>query len=345
MSGTFPLLETRNLTIGYQSKKSARVIAENLNLQLWSGQLVCLLGSNGAGKSTLMRTLAGLQPVLNGEVIIDQHLLSTLKAWDLAQKLSLVLTERIEAGNLTAQEVIALGRTPYTGWLGKLSESDHEKIHQAILSADVMSLLNQRMHQLSDGERQKVMLARALAQDTELILLDEPTAHLDLPNRVEMMRLLHTLARQTNKAILLSTHELDLALQAADNLWLMQPDGKLVTGLPEDLVLNGAFESAFAKTGFFFDNTTGTFTIHHDPGSTNIGLAGDTKMVFWTRRALQREGFRISHHEDFQYKITAGFDNGTAFWELSNNEFVAKFTTIETLIDSVKSAINKYSTT
>jgi iron complex transport system ATP-binding protein len=345
MSGAFPLLETRNLTIGYSSKKMARVIAENLNLQLWPGQLVCLLGSNGAGKSTLMRTLAGLQPALKGEVQIDQHLLSTLKPADLAQKLSLVLTERVEAGNLTAQEVIELGRTPYTGWLGKLSESDHEKIHQAIQSADVVPLLSQRMHQLSDGERQKIMLARALAQDTELILLDEPTAHLDLPNRVEMMRLLHTLARKTNKAILLSTHELDLALQAADNLWLMQPDGELVTGVPEDLVLNGAFESAFAKTGFFFDNATGTFTIHHDPGSINIGLSGDPKMVFWTKRALQREGFRSNQQEGFEYHIVANPDHGAPVWELSNGEVASKFTTIETLIDSVKSAINKFSTT
>lgn len=345
MSVAFPLLETRNLTIGYSSKKSARVIAEKLNLKLWPGQLVCLLGSNGAGKSTLMRTLAGLQPVLAGEVIIDQHLLPALKAGELAQKLSLVLTERIEAGNLTAKEVIEFGRTPYTGWLGKLTAMDHQKIHQAIVSADVVPLLNQRMHQLSDGERQKIMLARALAQDTELILLDEPTAHLDLPNRVEMMRLLHTLARQTNKAILLSTHELDLALQAADNLWLMQPDGKLVTGVPEDLVLSGAFESAFAKTGFFFDNATGTFTIHHEPGSFNIGLSGDPKMVFWTRRALQREGFRSNQHEDFQFQIIANPGNGTAVWEFSNGEFTSKFTTIETLIDSVKSAINKYSTT
>ncbi|MEO6283906.1 MAG: ABC transporter ATP-binding protein [Dyadobacter sp.] len=345
MSGTFPLLETRNLTIGYASKKSARMIAENLNLQLWPGQLVCLLGSNGTGKSTLMRTLAGLQPALKGEVIIDHHLLSTLKAADLAQKLSLVLTERVEAGNLTAKEVIELGRTPYTGWLGKLSESDHEKIHRAIQSADVVPLLTQRMHQLSDGERQKIMLARALAQDTELILLDEPTAHLDLPNRVEMMRLLHTLARKTNKAILLSTHELDLALQAADNLWLMQPDGKLVTGVPEDLVLNGAFESAFAKTGFFFDNATGTFTIHHDPGSVNIGLSGDPKMVFWTNRALQREGFRSNHQEDFEYQIIVSTDNGTPVWKFLNGEFASKFTTIEMLIDSVKSVANKYSTT
>ena len=201
-----PFLETKNLSIGYRSKNSERLISKDLNLQLASGQLVCLLGSNGSGKSTLMRTIAGLQPALEGSVFISQKLLSDLKPSELAQKLSLVLTERIEAGNLTAQEVITLGRTPYTGWLGTLSYEDHSKIDEAIALANVESLVSRKMHQLSDGERQKVMLARALAQDTELILLDEPTAHLDLPNRVEMMRLLHTLAKQTGKAILLSTH-------------------------------------------------------------------------------------------------------------------------------------------
>jgi iron complex transport system ATP-binding protein len=341
MSGTHPLLETRNLAIGYHSKKAEKVIATNLNLQLLPGKLVCLLGANGAGKSTLMRTLAGLQPVLQGNIFIDQHSLSTLSAADLAQKLSLVLTERIDAGNLTAKEVISLGRTPYTGWLGKLSDHDHEKINEAIRSADVFPLLHQRMHQLSDGERQKVMLARALAQDTELILLDEPTAHLDLPNRVEMMRLLHNLARKTQKAILLSTHELDLALQAADNLWLMKPNGELITGVPEDLVLNGAFESAFAKTGFFFDNSSGTFTTHHDPGQAEIYLEGDQKMIFWTRRALQREGFSNNQNSNSTHKITALLDNASALWEFSNGKTVTKFTSIESLIASVKSALSK----
>src|SRR5690606_17243553 len=145
-------------------------------------------------------------------------------------------TEKLDVGNLTVHEVVALGRTPYTGWLGKLSRSDHQKIHWAIEATDLDEVRHKRIHHLSDGERQKVMLARALAQDTQIILLDEPTAHLDLPSRVEMMHLLHSLARKTQKAVLLSTHELDLALQAADQLWLMRRDGKLTSGMPEDMV-------------------------------------------------------------------------------------------------------------
>ncbi|MCF0050988.1 ABC transporter ATP-binding protein [Dyadobacter sp. LJ53] len=338
MSDVKPFLETKDLSIGYKTKRTERVISTNLNLTLEPGQLVCLLGSNGSGKSTLMRTIAGLQPALEGVVYIGQQPLANLKSADLAQKLSLVLTERIEAGNLTALEVITLGRTPYTGWLGALGDADHEKIDEAISLTNVENLINRKIHQLSDGERQKVMLARALAQDTELILLDEPTAHLDLPNRVEMMRLLHALARQTGKAILLSTHELDLALQAADMLWLMQQNGAIVTGVPEDLVLNGAFESAFAKSGFFFDKSSGTFNIYQDVRTHSISIFGDPMLIFWTKRALQREGFGITDEINALLKVQCGQLEGAAVWEFISKEKTLKYFNIADLVSGVKSA-------
>lgn len=298
MNNRKAIVETRSLAIGYRSSGAERTVATGLNIRLRAGNMVCLLGSNGAGKSTLMRTLSGLQPPLAGEIRIDNRPLGALKPAGLAQKLSLVLTDRIEAGNLTAREVVALGRTPYTGWLGSLTKDDHSKIAQSIKQTGITPLLDRHMHQLSDGERQKVMLARALAQDTPVILLDEPTAHLDLPNRVEMMRLLHMLARTTRKAILLSTHELDLALQTADELWLMHPDGSLLTGLPEDLVLSGAFEATFARSGFSFDRATGTFIIHQPVHNAQIYLEGPEGPLFWAKRALQREGLGISRYRD-----------------------------------------------
>ncbi|WP_342086615.1 ABC transporter ATP-binding protein [Dyadobacter sp. OTU695] len=298
MNNQTAIVETRSLAIGYRSSGMGRTVAVGLNIQLRAGNMVCLLGSNGAGKSTLMRTLSGLQPPLAGEIRIGDQLLGTLKPAELAQKLSLVLTDRIEAGNLTAREVVALGRTPYTGWLGSLTRDDNFKIAQSIEQTGITPLLGRHMHQLSDGERQKVMLARALAQDTPVILLDEPTAHLDLPNRVEMMRLLHTLARTAHKAILLSTHELDLALQTADELWLMHPDGSLLAGLPEDLVLNGAFEATFARSGFSFDRATGTFIIHQPIDNAQIYLEGPEGPLFWAKRALQRNGLGISRYRD-----------------------------------------------
>ncbi|WP_324674850.1 ABC transporter ATP-binding protein [Hymenobacter sp. GOD-10R] len=289
-----PLLETQALVIGYKlSRTERRHVAGPLDLALQPGDLVCLLGPNGAGKSTLMRTLAGLQPPLGGHVQIEQVDTQHLAAAELARKLSIVLTDRVEAGNLTVQELVALGRYPHTGWLGNLSAHDHTVIQEALASTNTAQFAARRVATLSDGERQKVMLARALAQDTPVILLDEPTAHLDLPNRVQLMRLLHQLARQTRKAILLSTHELDLALQAADYVWLMHGQGQLHTGVPEDLVLSGTFEAAFARDGLAFDQATGTFVIH-EPGARAVHLDGSGPLAFWTQRALQREGFKLT---------------------------------------------------
>jgi len=169
-----------------------------------------------------------------------------------------------------------------------------------------------------------------------LILLDEPTAHLDLPNRVEMMRLLHNLARQTNKAILLSTHELDLALQAADKLWLMHADGKLVTGVPEDLVLNGSFEAAFIKNGFHFDRNTGTFTIHKEASSTLIYLTGNSSLVFWTKRALQREDFVVSTNETLPYKIEVTDHDKNPVWLFQHHSIEKKYHTISELLTDLQ---------
>ncbi len=327
------LLTTSGLAMGYLSGKDNKVVAQNLNLSLYEGQLVCLLGPNGSGKSTLMRTIAGLQPALDGEVHIGTTALASLKPSELACKLSLVLTEKIEAGNLTVNDVVSLGRTPYTGWLGKLTAVDDEKIAWAIAVTGISDFKQKRIHQLSDGERQKVMLARALAQDTDIILLDEPTAHLDLPSRVEMMHLLHSLARRTRKAILLSTHELDLALQAADELWLMKQNGELTTGVPEDLVLNGAFEATFSKPGFYFDKSTGSFTIHQHKPSVAIHLSGQPNLVFWTKRALWREGIGTDASASSSFKVVA---TDTFSWSLNCNGIVTNHLTLAELINTLK---------
>ncbi len=321
------LLHTRELSIGYGSTR----IAGSLSVQLKAGQLVCLLGPNGAGKSTLMRTLSGLQKPLSGEIYLGDQALAQIPPRELAQKLSLVLTDRVEAGHLTVGELVALGRTPYTNWLGSLTFDDHQKINWALKLTGTDAFIDRRLPQLSDGERQKVMLARALAQDTDLILLDEPTAHLDLPSRVELMRLLHELARQTQKAILLSTHELDLALQAADVLWLMGSGGKFEHGVPEDLVLNGSFERTFAASGFAFDRSTGTFQLYPNPTGPALRLGGDSPSLFWTRRALSREGYQLQEYAEHSVQVT---DEG---WLIDEQTFV---TSIQTLLQELS---NRYS--
>lgn len=288
-----PLLHTAGLSIGYRTGKQLRTLASGLQLDMYPGQLICLLGPNGSGKSTLIRTLSGLQEKLSGRVEIEGEDISGMKPVHMARKLSMVLTEKVQAGNLDAYTVIGLGRYPYTGWKGTLEEADKRVIDNAIRMTRTEAFAGRKIHQLSDGERQRVMLARALAQDTPVIILDEPTAYLDLPNRISLMRLLHQLSRTTGKAILLSTHDLELALQTADQLWLLNLNGQLLQGVPEDLVLNGSFEAAFFTGDSTFDKASGTFVIRQQ-GDRTVQLSGTGVSFIWTKRALLREGYHVT---------------------------------------------------
>jgi iron complex transport system ATP-binding protein len=244
-----PLLRTEDLSVGYRSGHRQRLIAHSLNLAMTQGQLICLLGPNGAGKSTLMRTLAGAQPALVGQVLIGGDDVSKLAANMLAQRMALVLTERVDVGHLSAYGLAALGRYPYTGWSGKLNERDHAITQHAMRAARCEALAGRIVGELSDGERQRVMIARALAQETPIVLLDEPTAFLDLPRRIEIMLLLRELAHTRQKSLLLSTHDLELALRYADQLWLMSPAGAIVVGTPDVLKSNNALLHTFASEG------------------------------------------------------------------------------------------------
>ena len=292
MNARSELLHTRELQTGYQQGGRKIPVSGPLpELTIGAGQLICLLGPNGSGKSTLLRTLACLQPALNGRVEIEGH--TGLSSAGLAKKISLVLTDRVVGSQLDVYSLVSLGRYPWTDWLGGLGEDDKTAIRRAIESTDIGDLLERKVYTLSDGETQKVMLARALAQDTPLLMLDEPTAHLDLPSRIRLMRLLHQLARDLNKGILLSTHELDLALQVADEVWLLQAAGPLHKGTPEDLILSGVFEAVFAREDVTFDRATGMFRIPPQ-GQYRIRLEGEGVVAFWTRRALQREGYIIA---------------------------------------------------
>lgn len=332
---TDALLTTTNLSIGYGTVS----LLKGLNLALQAGELVCLLGPNGSGKSTLLRTLAGLQPVLAGEVKIGGQSVHKQSSRELARQLALVLTEKTDPGNLRVEELIALGRIPYTDWFGTLTKQDKEKVEWAMELTSVTQFRYRQVFQLSDGEKQKVMLARALAQDTRIIILDEPTAHLDLPNRFEMMRLLHDLARQTGKSILLSSHELDLALQTADQLWIVSSEGTLASGIPEDLVLNATFENAFSRPGFHFDKNNGTFGIQRKSSGTEIFVEGNTERVFWTKRALERAGYVVTNDNTSKiplYTVTVD----TTLWTLSFQEKQQSFNSIGAVLGEFKKLIH-----
>lgn len=293
------------------------MVADDINVSLHAGELVCLLGPNGSGKSTLIKTLAGMQSALGGEISLFGDSVKQLTPKDIARKLSTVLTDRVTIGNLDVFTLISFGRSPYTGWLGSLRKEDEEVVQWAIEATGLQPLVHRDISTLSDGERQKAMIARALAQDTDLILLDEPTAHLDLPNRVEIMRLLRKLARETGKGILLSTHELDLALKAGDVCWLINNERQLFTGVPEDLVLSGTFENVFERDSFDFDRATGSFNLHETKGK-KISVRGDTVGAFWTKRALEREGFEITKTSNASIAVNVQGREDGFVWSISS---------------------------
>ena len=324
------VLTTHNLTIGYRK----RVVAENLSLELRAGELVCLLGPNGAGKSTLLRTLAGMQPPLSGYALLQDDDVSKLSAREIAKRLSIVLTERVDAGTITARELVALGRYPYTDWMNRQTDADRHAVEQAIRAVGATTLADRHVHELSDGERQKIMIARALAQEPVVMMLDEPTAFLDLPRRVEILYLLRSLARETRRAILLSTHDLDLALRCADQVWLMTQEGRMHVGAPEDLVLSGAFGRAFASMGAHFDGESGTFAISA-PSIGTVNLIGEGTTAQWTARALEREGFRL----DPTSGVTVEVDGEQRRWKTIVGEHSVEHTSIYELMASLKAGV------
>lgn len=242
-------ISVKDLSIGYPGKHSVKTVTEGISDTLQSGELTCLLGENGAGKSTLLRTLAGFQPPVNGEIDILGKPLKSYSNKDLARVISVVLTERTVLQNMTVEELVGLGRTPYTGFWGTLSETDVKKVDEALEMVGISALKQRQIQTLSDGERQKVMIAKALAQETPIIFLDEPTAFLDYPSKVEILKLLHRLSREQDKTIFISTHDLELALQIADRLWLMGKGRGVVTGPPQQLIQDGTLESYLCLPG------------------------------------------------------------------------------------------------
>ncbi len=252
------VLETTNLCIGYTSKNEYHEVSKNINVSLKKGQLIALVGRNGIGKSTLLRTLSKMQPRLNGDILLNNKGIDSFSRNDLAKIISLVLTEKIPASNLSVYELIALGRQPYTNWIGKLLDEDLKHIDEAIAQSHLNELAHQRCDKLSDGQLQRVMICRALAQDTGLIILDEPTAHLDVQHKIETFRLLKKIAHELNKSILISTHEIQLATQMSDELWLMT-ENEIITGKPSELIATDKINLIFDSSSIFFDKESRQF--------------------------------------------------------------------------------------
>jgi len=334
-----PILETSRLDIGYrQTGAEPFTVARGISVSLRAGECVCLVGPNGAGKSTLLKTLAGMLRPLAGDVLLEGDAVHGLSPRALARRLAVVLTDRVQAGALSAYGLVALGRYPYTDWTGRLTVHDEQRVRGAMDAVGAAELAERRLPELSDGERQKVMIARALAQDPTLMILDEPTAFLDLPRRVEVLRLLRNLAHRKSRAIILSTHDLDLALRTADRIWVLARGGDLRCGVPEDLVLGGIFETAFSSEGAAFDRETGSFKVS-DRTTATVAVSGVGAVRRWTVHGLERAGLRAVSGEAAEaavFRVEVSESDGAAIWHLTCNGQQAEGRTVETLLDEVR---------
>lgn len=320
-----PILTFQNLKLGYYHSSNADVLLNDFQEELPSRKLIALIGPNGAGKSTLLRTIAGMQKPLSGDIKLLGKSLFSLSARELAKHLSVVLTDRQTISYLKASEVVAMGRFPHTGWLGNFSNTDRRKVEAAVQQASITHLMHKAMYQLSDGERQKVMIARALAQDTPLMILDEPTTHLDVVNRTGIIDLLRTLVHKQKKSIIYSTHDIELALQVADRIWLMH-DQSITNRIPEDLVLDGTLTEVMSNALAPFDLNSGTFRVVQK-NQIPIRLIGSGVRTNWTKRALERSGYRIST-EDSQ---TINVDE-SGYWLIENHETKISCRSIEEVL-------------
>lgn len=341
MSGGLPspVLEARGLSFGYEGQGrnlAGRTISEGLDLALYPGEFVCLLGPNGAGKSTLIRTLAGMQKSLAGSIEISGTVLEEMNPKQKARAVSVVLTDSSTFGMFDGYALVALGRHPHTSWSGNLTKNDKERIEWSLEAVGGQSLARRQVSELSDGERQKLMIARALAQESRLMLLDEPTAFLDLPRRVELMKTLRDLAREQQLAILLSTHDLDLALRSADKLWLMGPQGRCVTGIPESLALSGDLAEAFASGEVDWDADHGSFRMHRESCAT-VSLTGVGQAAMWTKRALARVGYEVlDTGKNGDVHVEIGVENGETFWSFETPAEQKRFASLGAMVDFLR---------
>ena len=287
-----PVISAQHLDIGYHTgREGVKRVHTNLDIKLYPGELTCLLGANGAGKSTLLRTLSGAQPPLSGSVCINGRPLKEIDRHTLSQTIGVVLTDKTAIGGLTVREVVALGRQPHTGFFGILSAHDKHIVDEALNACGIADKGTRYMASLSDGERQKVMIAKALAQECPIVLLDEPTAFLDIVSRIEVMSLLHRIATEHHRAILLSTHDIEQALVLSDRLWLLSREKGLTSGVTEDLILSGCLDTLFPHSDIHFDPLHGSYypTVHRHKSVTVV--CHDETLLHWAINLLNRNGY------------------------------------------------------
>jgi iron complex transport system ATP-binding protein len=285
------ILSISSLGIGYTSENSGNVILSDLYASAKKGEIVAVFGRNGIGKSTLLRTLAGLQPSMEGTIMIDGMDLKQFPRTEWAQRVGYISTEVVKVSNMRVYDLVAMGRFPYTNWIGKIDAKSHQVIIKAIARTGMEMLKDRYISELSDGERQRAMIARVIAQETEIIIMDEPTAFLDIAGKYEIIRLLQEIAGE-GRTIIFSTHDFSIALSNADKIWLIHNE-TLIEGSPEDLVIKGTFENLFNSDLVIFNTIDGTFSFRKESRG-KIFIEGNGALKQWTERAVIRAGYSVS---------------------------------------------------
>jgi iron complex transport system ATP-binding protein len=317
------IIDLVNLEIGFRKGEGGgKSLAGPVSTTAYSGELIAVMGRNGSGKSTLLRTVAGLMNELQGEIHILGRKLAAYSRKELARIMGYVSTEVVRVPGLSVESLVALGRYPHTNWLGKLSSSDRAVIERAIELTSLQALRNRDLDELSDGERQRAMIARTLAQDTQIIMLDEPTAFLDLSHRYEIIDLLGNLALDHGKTVIYSTHDLQIALQQSDKIWLIHKQ-QMLEGAPEDLVLSGRLSDALRQTDsgteIEMDPQTGEFAVKRVPGKDISLSPGPDGLRVWTKKALERNGFRVVENKETGIHVLVDMAGGSPKWTLEKS--------------------------
>jgi iron complex transport system ATP-binding protein len=307
------ILVIEGLSVGYgESGKAGKPVFSGISLRAGKGESIAVIGKNGVGKSTLLRTIGRLQKPLGGKIHVKGSDINHYKRNAFARIISFVSTETIRVSNMKVLDLVAMGRYPYTGWTGKLGDDDYTVINEAVHLAGIDDLKYKPINEVSDGERQRTMIARALAQDTEIIILDEPTAFLDLPGKYEIIRLLNELTVNKGKTIIFSSHDLNITLQETDKIWLMH-NNKITEGAPEDLIINKDIYSLFKDSGISFNFESGDFRLARRKVG-KITLKGDGALKYWTQRALERLGYEICDEPDEGASVLINDKNIKAEW-------------------------------
>jgi iron complex transport system ATP-binding protein len=328
-------IRLEGLKIGFRnSMRKETMVFGPITAEITQAEMVGIIGRNGIGKSTLLRTIAGLQSQLQGSVLLDGMDNNRIPAKGRAQLISFVSTEPVTAQHIRVGEMISMGRFPHTGWLGVLLPGDLKLIHQAAEMTGVQHLMGKFMQELSDGERQKVMIARALAQDTPIIILDEPTAFLDLPARYDILRILNDLTLIHHKTILFTTHDLAIAVEVADKLWLMA-EGRLFEGAPEDLLIDKVFRKLFLNSPAEFDAKTSTFRFRRNLDK-EVTIQGDKKYRALTRKAMERIGFRTIDEGGSLYEVIVDKQQGGLSWQFHYKDTCLSFDSVYALASHMK---------